>query len=39
MKAVAYAAYPGDPAASKIEQVGRHFRQHPHPLQCVMEEA
>jgi len=30
--------YPRDVAATKVEQVNAHARQHQHPLRCVMEE-
>jgi len=30
--------YPRDVAATKVEQVTAHARQHQHPLRCVMEE-
>jgi ATP-dependent Clp protease adaptor protein ClpS len=30
--------YPRDVAATKVEQVNAHARQHQHPLVCVMEE-
>lgn len=30
--------FPKDVAATKVEQVVSHARQHQHPLQCVMEE-
>ena len=30
--------FPRDIAATKVEQVGTHARQHQHPLACVMEE-
>jgi len=31
--------YPQDVAATKVDLVCNHSREHQHPLQCVMEEA